>query len=350
MQSKDRIMFGLKNKTITLAEVLHGTQPGRIQSVGYMEVIPLVSDLSDDRFVSPAQAGARVGTPDYGSLGFENPGDAVLIVPCHTGYVVKQAAQDHAMAHTGIVGSRVRRRFDTAMCVQSTQGGLIASGNYEMVILPFALREPALSVRTTRSYSKLWNAIGVFNTQMGIQGASHLDFFLKRFRRELDEFVAEFECVPGQIGAVVLVDDQVVGIERAPSHAYWESVWPCLIRECYGSLAIQVGRSKGEARPPRSRTPLPEEIPSLEALAEAVEELAAEEDRRTREAVRELIDESLTLTSDETVAGLHLDTVAPGRFVGQVVRDGERVVYATVLASRKWLQDRRWQAAAPFSI
>ena len=41
---------------------------------------------------------------------------------------------------------------------------------------------------------------------------------------ELDEFVAEFECVPRQIGAIILVDDQVVGVERAPSHAYWQSV------------------------------------------------------------------------------------------------------------------------------
>jgi hypothetical protein len=31
---------------------------------------------------------------------------------------------------------------------------------------------------------------------MGVQGYGHLEFFLKQFRKELDEFVAEFECVP----------------------------------------------------------------------------------------------------------------------------------------------------------
>ena len=34
-----------------------------------------------------------------------------------------------------------------------------------------------------------------------------------------------------QVGAIVLVDDRVVGIERAPSHDYWLSIWPSLIRE-----------------------------------------------------------------------------------------------------------------------
>ena len=83
---------------MTLAEVLRGASPGRIQSVGYMQVIPLVSDLSDNRFVSPVEAEADVFTTSYGTLGFRNPSDCLLIVPCHAGYVVKQAAQDHACA------------------------------------------------------------------------------------------------------------------------------------------------------------------------------------------------------------------------------------------------------------
>ncbi len=343
-------MFGQSRKqTITLAEVLRGANPGRIQSVGYMQVIPLLSDLSDGRFVSPPQVNAGVSTSDYGTISFENPQAAMLIVPCHTGYVVKEAAQDHAMAHAGLV--KRRRSFDTAMCIQQTQGGLIESGIYQMMILPFALREPALNVRTEKNYDKLWGAIGTFNAQMGIQGASHLEFFLRQFQKELDQFVAEFECVPGQVGAIVLVDEQVVGIERAPSHAYWESVWPCLIRECYGSLALQVSRLKGETPPPPStRIPLPEEIPSLEELADAVEQIAEEEDRRTKDAVRELLEEELTLTVDDDLGGITVETVTPARFVGQVICDGERVVYASILASKRWLQDQRWKDAKPFTI
>lgn len=220
------------------------------------------------------------------------------------------------------------------------------------MLLPFALRERAIQVRKQQGHGKLWDAINAFNAKMGVQGPSHLHYFLERFRKELDEFVAEFECVPNQVGAIILVDDHVVGVERAPSHAYWRSIWPCLIRECYGSLALQVARSKTEVLPPSSRVPFPEALGSLEDLGKAVEELAAEEERRARDIVREVVSEQMVLEADEKIEseGLTLETINSGRFLGQVVSDGERIVYASILASKKWLQDQRWKAAAPFSI
>jgi hypothetical protein len=340
-----------RQKSIRVADVLHGCTPGRIQSVGYMQVIPLVSELSDDRFVSPVEGQAEVFTTSYGTLGFRNPGDSVLIVPCHAGYVVKQAAQDHAMAHAGVVRSAGERSFNTAMCIQQSQGGFIQRGSYRMLILPYALRERALEVRNDKSYSKLWSAISLFNQEMGVPGHCHLEFFLKHFQNELDEFVAEFECVPRQIGAIILVDDQVVGVERAPSYAYWQSVWPCLIRECYGSLAIRVAQLKGvRAEAPASRTPLPDEIGSLDELESVIAEIARQEDERAKGTVRELLDERLTLSRDESTAGLTIETVEPERFTGQVIRDGQRIVYASLPAAKKWLADRQWQAAKPFAI
>ena len=345
------MLFRNRQKAIRVADVLHGCTPGRIQSVGYMQVIPLVSELSDDRFVSPVEGEAEVFTTGYGTLGFRNPGNCVLIVPCHAGYVVKQAAQDHAMAHAGVVQSAGERSFNTAMCVQASQGGLIQRGSYRMLILPYALRERALEVRTETRFNKLWDAIAQFNQEMGVQAHGHLDFFLKHFEKELDEFVAEFECVPRQIGAIILVDDQVVGVERAPSHAYWRSVWPCLIRECYGSLAIRVAQLKGgRAEAPASRTPLPDGIGSLDELESVIAEVARQEDERAKATVRELLDEQLPVTCDDTTAGLTVETVQPGRFTGQVIRDGERIVYASLPATKKWLADNKWQTAKAFAI
>ena len=66
-----------------------------------------------------------------------------MIVPCHAGYVVKQHAQDHAMAHAGVVAAAGDRRYDTAACIQASQGGFIKKGSYRMLILPHALREHA---------------------------------------------------------------------------------------------------------------------------------------------------------------------------------------------------------------
>ncbi len=62
-----------RQKTIRVAGALRGCTTGTLQGGGYMQVIPLVSELSDDRFVSPVDGEAEVFTAGYGSLGFRNP-------------------------------------------------------------------------------------------------------------------------------------------------------------------------------------------------------------------------------------------------------------------------------------
>ena len=81
-----------------------------------------------------------------------------------------------------------------------------------------------------------------------------------------------------------------------------------------------------------------------------ITEIARHEDERVKATVRELLDERLTLTRDESTAGLCVETVQPGWFTGQVIHDGERVVYASLPATKKWLVDNKWQAAKPFVI
>ena len=124
-------MFTKKRKKtyITIAEILRGTEAGRMQSVGYMQVIPLVSDLQDEAFGTPNDA--IVGTKGYGSLDFENRGKGILIVPTHAGYIVSQSAQNHAMSHAGILKKGAKRTYNTAMCIQQSQGGYINKGKHK---------------------------------------------------------------------------------------------------------------------------------------------------------------------------------------------------------------------------
>jgi len=340
-----------KTITFTLSEALRGTEAGRIQSVGYMQVIPLVSDLADERFVSPVDGGAEAWTTDYGALHFYNPSIAILIIPCHAGYVVKMAVQDHAMSHAGIVPSGWQRRFTTAMCVQDSQPGLIRRGNYRMTILPFPLREQAMELHREKNYEKLWDGISLFNQEMGLRAQSNLGYFLYQFRKELDQFVAEFECIPRQVGAIILINDQVVGVERTPSPSFWKSIWPALIRECYGSLALQVARSRGEHPPlPKTRVPLPDGIDSLAKLSEALAQVSGEEERRTKLIVRELIHEKIRVVNEEVLHGLKTQTILHPHFVGQVILDDERVVYASLIARKKWMKSKEWADTKPFTI
>lgn len=178
-----------------------------MQSVGYLQIIPLLSDLEDKRFVAPNEI--HVSTCDYGSLTFENHTDLITIVPVHAGYVVKEDAQDHAMAHAGIIKQNSDKQYDTAMCIQQHQGGCISKGKHKLIILPFSLREKALRSRHQTSFGKLWTSISKFNKKLGAWAEGHLEYFLNKFETELDEFVAEFESVPKQVGAIILLDGNV---------------------------------------------------------------------------------------------------------------------------------------------
>ena len=160
----------------TIKDILHGVEPGRIQTSGLMQVIPLLSDLEDDRFVSPNVTGAaKFSSTNYGTMTFENTtADKTLIIPAHASYVTKESAQDHGMTHAALMKYKSRRTYNTAACIQETQCGSTSHKQHEMIILPLPLREFAFSKRKDHNVGKLWDVIGRMNKGLGATGKGHL--------------------------------------------------------------------------------------------------------------------------------------------------------------------------------
>jgi hypothetical protein len=329
--------------------MLRGCEPGQMQTSGIMQIIPLLSDLEDPDIVSPVNA--RFRTEAYGTMIFDNPSSNIMLIPCHAGYMVRQPAQDHAMSHAAFVKRESTVSFNDAMCIQQTQPGFISPGSYSMMILPFPLREKALQMREEKGFGKLWNYILEFNSDAGIEKTqAHLEYFFTRFEHELNEFAAEFEWVPRQVGAVILTGGEVVGVERCPSSEYFQSVWEPLIRECYGSHALKAAR-KETVSIPSSRVPLDlDSIASLGDLRKALDDAAAKEDMIARGRIRDLIEEPFFYEEEDRLERYSLETVSNSQFIGQIVRDGERVCYLSLITSDEWRRTREWEAAKPFSI
>jgi len=316
--------------SLTVDEILRGTGPGPAQSVGQMSVIPLLGE-DDDTFAPPV---LEVSTTGYGSVHLRNDADRPTLVPPGAGWVVAHKAQDHALGGGALLRPGESRQIDTAMCIQQTQGGLIPSAKHDLLILPAALRAKALSVRHVQDFRKLWESIQAFNLGFGIvQQGGHLEAFVRAFQKELDTFVAEFEVVPRQVGAIILVGGEVAGVERAPSAAFWRAVWGPLIRVCYGSLAIHVARAN--KAPPATRSPLRVETMSLAGLRDAL--------ARARDAEREVVDTrvralrvslvSAADAADETLGSITLTTVGSPRLSGQVVTIDQAVRFASLCAA-----------------
>jgi hypothetical protein len=335
--------------TIPVRELLRGCTPGRLQSVGLMQLIPLRSDLQDDRFVSPDEG--RVSTAGYGNLVINNPAPRALLVPTGATYIVSQAAQNHALPHAGFVKAQEIKRYETALCVQQSQGGYINEGRHPMMLLPFPLREPAHRVRREVSFGRLWGAIAAFNQSAGLSGdqtRGHLEYFFDHFREQLDTFVAQFEPVPQQVGCIVLVGGKVVGIERTPSTAYFRSVFRALVRECYGSLALLEAAHQATPAPPRTRVPLRPAASRADLLA-ALAEAEAEEFKRVCTLVDNVLGVELKRQTEEE-GELTVDALGDHPFVGQVIRDGEKIVYASLIATEQWRHSDDWLLASPFQM
>ncbi|MEU8134433.1 ARPP-1 family domain-containing protein [Streptodolium elevatio] len=330
-------------ESATVGELLSGARPGRVQSVGRMQVLPLLAgdaptaDLGDP-------ASLDISTGDYGTLCFGNSGSGTALVPSHLAVMVSQAAQDHAMPRAALVRAGTKRDYRNAMCIQQSQGGLITSGSHRLAVLPPALREAASLLPEKPGYDRLWPAVSRFKASAGVPGSADLVRFMKHFATELDCFTAEFECVEDQIGAVVLMDGAVVGVERAPSHVYWRSMWEPLIRFCYGAEAVRRGVAGDVPAAPSTRVPLTRPAaPAVAAsggdgadvvalLAEAVRDADTREQQAVETVAQATADESVVVGVDEAIDRVAVGTVVGDGLMGAYALDGDTPVYASLTA------------------
>lgn len=315
---------------LSIDDILRGTEPGRMQSVGHMQVIPLLGD-DDDRFAAPE---VEVRTTAYGTVELRHDDDRPTIIPPGAGWVVDQAAQDHAIGGGVLLAGKSLAKVDTARCIQRSQAGYIEAAKHPMLVLPAALRPQALAIRKQTGHGMLWDPITQFNKAFGVTEAGHLEYFLRRFKAELDQFVAEFELLPRQLGAIVLVDGAIAGVERTPSSSFWRALWEPLIRVCYGSLAIQ--RGQGRSAPPSTRIPLASHgAGTVAQLRLALAESQVRERRVVAAVVQQLRDVDLRAAdkADQVLNRAQLITLASTELAGQIVREGDRVAYASLCAA-----------------
>jgi hypothetical protein len=216
---------------------------GDVQSADEMTVVPIIGD--DITRVASPSALVFQQTRGYGTMVFQNQDkENPAIVPAHI-QVRGKGAQDHAMSGAGFIKASAVKRFSDACCIESGQGGMLSNKGNELDVLPAELRKDFLNTNFRRNteFGKLWRSIE--NWLRGIPGVSvhaHLRYFYDNaeYKKSLEEFSAEFEPVPGQIGAIILFNGIPVGIEIMPSAEHWVHYWKMLIRGCYGAELIRL--------------------------------------------------------------------------------------------------------------
>lgn len=179
-----------------------------------------------------------------------------------------------------------------------------------MRLLPQSLRYAAFQRRTSANYSELWQSIGQYNRSSGCSGDFLTTYFTK-YADQLDEFVAEFEVVPKQRGAIVLINDEVVGVEIAPNTKAFEAIWEPAIRDCYGSEAL---RAREKAKPAEEE--FLGDVADLDDLTTAVARLEEKERARVQELVNSILKQRGRKTKSHQLEELTMHDVETGDYVG----------------------------------
>jgi hypothetical protein len=301
---------------------------GAPQRAGALTMVPVFGPAYAG-ILAPREGIKLARVDGYGTVVLRNPcSDGVALVPLHLGYV-QDGAQNHALCRSAFLAAGQELRFTDACCVQETVGGYLGERDQWFFTLPVELRPAALRLRGEVNYSKLWPAIRALNTAYGLRARGHLETLLAHKRGVLTQFRSRLELVGEQLGALFLLNTRtgtrLIGVELAPTPAYFADVWPALVCFAYGPAAMR--------REPHSVDPEPYEVSTVDELVAA----RAVERRADVERVRGWLDAAgwgqPAVTEEERYLQLRLNTVDGERVAGQVVTDGGRAVYASLFAT-----------------
>jgi hypothetical protein len=316
----------------TLGGLLTGLEAGPVLSWGLLEVVALRLAPAEDlvgrqRFATPEEHLKLVQVPTYGTVVLRNTSlDHRLIVPMHIGFF-QPGAQNHATSRALVLEAGETLPVNDCFCIQAAQGGLLQAAQQRFVMLPLGLRQHALTKRHTQGYSRLWADIDGYTRQYGLATGGHLERFLRPNFDQLLPLRHALEPVPGQVGAAYFVAGRLAGVEVVPHEAYWQELSPILAIYCYGPESLRAER-RGYRR---ASEPLDlESLADLEDLAHRLRDVRAREVRQRADSVNELATMAFDQQMDEDRHGLRVATLGLSPWLGQVVRDGRQVVYASV--------------------
>ena len=327
--------------TREFTELLKGCRPIKdrngniiVQSILNMQVVCLTTDKEysmDERFANPLTA-LRASNSSYGQIGFTNSEDKEVIVPTQAAILTKQQAQNHGMVKAGYLSKKAQAVYHDAGCIQGGQTGHFR-GTQEFRMIPVSMREMLFDkVGETSGHGNIYPAIQKLGQDTKCNAGNYLNIYFEKYDKKLEQFIAHFERPKNLIGIIVLVDGEIVAIDKFPSFTYAEQVWDLMIRDCYGSLAIISELKQKSSRTEFTETYTRMRKSNTDDIVELFEKALKKTKQNITKSVQEKIEELLELSFEATLdkEGHSAGTTAPKSYllktdgyVGQVITESE---------------------------
>jgi hypothetical protein len=301
-----------------------------------MSIITLTTDEEnslDTRFANPLTS-LQAGNQTYGQISFTNKENKEVIVPTQMAVMTKQSAQNHGMIKAGYLEKYANTTYHDAGCVQGGQTGYFCGTN-EFRMIPVSMREMLFdTIGQTGGYSRIYPAIQKLGSDTQSGTGNYLNVYFEKYDKKLEQFIAHFERPRNLIGIIVLIDGEIVAIDKFPSFTYAEQVWDLMIRDCYGSLAIISEIKKKSSGKEFTSTYNEMKKTHQENIVDLLEKALKKTKQNMTANVQEKIQELLELTFDATLDTEGQSTFAKApksyvlketnnSYVGQVITENE---------------------------
>ena len=345
--------------TRDFSEMLKGCRPVKdkdgnivVQSIMNMQVVTLTTDKEfslDERFGNPLTA-LQASNSSYGQISFTNKEGKEVILPTQMAVLTKQSAQNHGMTKAGYLEKFASTTYHDAGCVQGGQTGYFR-GTQEFRMLPITMREMVFdTVGQPSSYGRIYPAIQKLGQETQSNAGNYLNIYFDKYDKKLEQFIAHFERPKNLIGIIVLIDGEIVAIDKFPSFTYAEQVWDTMIRDCYGSLAII-----SELKHKSSVSEFTQSYEALKAdyrenLIDLLERALKKTKKSMTDSVAERIQEVLELRFDATLdtEGQSTSARAPksyilkdtnNNYIGQIITENEFNYLVSVVKRERFNPD-----------
>lgn len=315
-----------------LKEILKGFNLGTPQTVANMKVIPILTDTPFTK-VSGMENVYLKKDIAYETLLMATQAQTIAVIPQGLMYMTAERAQDRVIPSAHLIKGEKQVNAD---CIQASESGYFDSEvkEREYGMLPRELRIVALEKRDDSEYDSIWSNVEAFMREAGMSGKELVRFF-REYKEELETFVAQFEPVDKQVGAIFVINNILLGIEIMPNYEIWQQMWRPLVRDCYGSEAISY-QKKGEFGSLAQTLLKPAGIKSFEDLEEKVEKVCEEEKELAENLVAEVTETDFEQKTEEELDDFTLYTFNSDKLVGQGVQHGpERFIYLSLMTQGK---------------
>lgn len=341
-----------------LTELLRGYVPdiNQVQMAGNMIVVPVVSTQEfTSENVDDVSSVKLDHDQDYGHMSFKNEGYKIGILMQGATIMTKQEAQDRTVPRAQLIGAKSKIGVDV-YCVQPDQGGHINTERLDKEfqddpipyrMLPPALRASAFTTShesTRHSYDSMWSSIEHYSSGFsGIRNRRSMKGVYGELDTQLEEFVAQFEPVDQQMGAIVFINGRLVAVDLMPTYKSWSMMWRTLIRDSYGMEALRSLQHDGAGAQIWDIQVNMEAINDIESLVTEIT------NSRTGfvEAIRKIWnehDEDINTSRTQSLpAGgtpVEMHNLDSNRFMGQAVMHDAHCVYLSLLPKGSTREDQ----------